>query len=788
LLRVSLAGFLNQIMKVLRRRGIVTIALALVGAACHPSGPAGLGSDARRELERGREAAAAWIDASRRGSEVSETTAIALGYLERLRLGMGSPFRLAEYALRDPRMDEQTRAQLAWAILARTIDRASYQIDPAALDRATLIGFDARLPIGQYHLELIESTVRESTDPRAGELAVRLAYALAAAEGTLASRAPELAARAAALLRDREVARDDALRFLRVAGEQAEPLRLLIQWRLERRFEVEAPLLRELPQGVELEAMGIAPRLARALRETPHRMDGTFARPRTATPVASLLPPAAAKRLAAIADSFNAPPQTPIVVAVQAHGRELAGAAGLSGVERTARKRFVKDAISEERFVAGYALLPHRDAETTPALMTLGAAVALRAYAQEPVWFPGFGGPSSRELEVRYRLASIRFDPSVEPEWRPYFRRMLDAALTDLYRVLPSLDLKGLNIVFGNDGAINEGTLALHDPRFRRLMLPPRTAAGTIAHEVAHDLDWQVALRRYRVRGDYASDRAARTPSDHLAVRLNDLASASLEAHMADEKMAAHGRRPAEIFARNIDWFVAVSLAAEGRTNGYLTSVQDDVLTGYGTVKPPDISGAAGDALVTILDEVAPVYPATREWFLKSYGLNRALTPYDLARRVLEVPGSQATVQEPTRLQLTALTPASIGLLPVERARAAGFAAIDAWVCRAPGAAYNRELEDARRHLVIEAAAARARGLALSHARSLAGDTGRRWVARQLYGALWPNAAVDSAMSGMLQSVVDMSAAVANTQVTDKARRFDLLGSPPRCAAAPLRN
>src|SRR5690606_19082565 len=90
------------------------------------------------------------------------------------------------------------------------------------------------------------------------------------------------------------------------------------------------------------------------------------------------------------------------------------------------------------------------------------------------------------------------------------------------------------------------------------------------------------------------------------------------------------------IFARNLDWFVAVSLAAQGRSNGYLSSVQDDMLTGYGTVTPPDISGRAGDALIYILDEVAPLYPETRNVFLKSYGTARAFTPFDLVRRIIE--------------------------------------------------------------------------------------------------------------------------------------------------------
>src|SRR2546423_15696368 len=46
-------------------------------------------------------------------------TALQLGYLERLRLRLGNPFRLADFALADPRLNDSTRSRLACAILAR---------------------------------------------------------------------------------------------------------------------------------------------------------------------------------------------------------------------------------------------------------------------------------------------------------------------------------------------------------------------------------------------------------------------------------------------------------------------------------------------------------------------------------------------------------------------------------------------------------------------------------------------------------------------------------------------
>lgn len=765
------------------------IGLVAVVAACDTGGPPGLGPDVRRELDHGRDAATRWILDARSGEIPDDPTLLALGYLERLRLGLGSPFRLAEQALVDPRLEEPLRRQVAWSILARTLDGQAYAIDEAALDRATpATAGGAWSGGGRLHLELIESAINEAIDARAGELAVRLAYALAAAEGTADDRAPELAARAAALVRDRVLAREDVLALLRAAQAQAgDPLLMIGRWRADRRFGVEAPALAALPPAAELQALELAPRLARGVRDLELRVAGVSTR-RTAQ-TASLLTEPVARRLSVLADSTNLPPQAPVAVAVATHRRDLTTGGNLDVAERERREHFVANAISEERFAAEYALLVHEAPGVAPAVAALSVAVAMRAYAQEPVWFTGMGGPSTRELQERYGLADVRFGDEVDPEWRPYYRRMVDHAIVDLRRVLPALDVRGLTVAIDGGGRLTGTTLALHDPRERRMILPPASAAGTIAHEIAHDLDWQVALRRFRVRGDYASDRAARSPRDRLALRLNELSVASLDPE-SEGRVSSHARRPAEIFARSIDWFVAVSLAAEGRSNGYLTSIQDDLLTGYGTARAPDISGTVGEALVTILDEVAPLYPATREWFLKSYGLNRALTPYDLARRVLQ---AQETRTDTRTLAgpLSPVTVAAMRLGPVQEARAAGFAAIDAWLCRTAGAAYNPRLEAARRALVVEAAAARARGTALAYARTIGGEAGRRSVARSLYGPAWPDAAIDSATQAVVAPLPAIVNAVVATMdgvdVVGGTAQIDLFAPPGRCAGAPFR-
>src|SRR5947209_20584550 len=42
---------------------------------------------------------------------------VSLGYLERLRLGLGDPFRLIDAAAHDPRIDPSIGSRLSWALL-----------------------------------------------------------------------------------------------------------------------------------------------------------------------------------------------------------------------------------------------------------------------------------------------------------------------------------------------------------------------------------------------------------------------------------------------------------------------------------------------------------------------------------------------------------------------------------------------------------------------------------------------------------------------------------------------
>src|SRR5215470_11653867 len=192
--------------------------------------------------------------------------AIGLGYLERLRLGLGSPFRLADEAMRDPRLDPAMASRAAWGVLARLRRGDAYVIDPAVLDWADAPTAVGRTTTGEQHVALIENAVRTASDPRAGELSVRLAYMISAAKGVVAQQSVAVAAQVAALARDRELAARDLRDLLADANEErADVLSLLTSRREMHTFRVEQPPLTPLEASLQTEAMRAVPALVRAL-------------------------------------------------------------------------------------------------------------------------------------------------------------------------------------------------------------------------------------------------------------------------------------------------------------------------------------------------------------------------------------------------------------------------------------------------------------------------------------------------------------------------------------------
>src|ERR1051326_6036477 len=149
---------------------------------------------------------------------------VGLTYLERLRLGLGSPFRLVDQVLDDPRLDADPvmRTRVAWALLARLRRGDAYVVDPSTLDGLGPWDAEGRGATGAQQLALIEKTIASAPDPRAGELTVRLAYMIAAGKATLSPPAVAVATEAAALVRDRVLAQRDLNELFADASRDAQ--------------------------------------------------------------------------------------------------------------------------------------------------------------------------------------------------------------------------------------------------------------------------------------------------------------------------------------------------------------------------------------------------------------------------------------------------------------------------------------------------------------------------------------------------------------------------------------
>ena len=337
-------------------------------------------------------------------------------------------------------------------------------------------------------------------------------------------------------------------------------------------------------------------------------------------------------RMAWIADMRDQPPLAPVMIAVRSYSGMIR--IGDGTLDRLWRSRFVERVSNEETLAAEYALLAARSRTPVPeadaAILT--AAVGLRPFAQERAWLPGDYAPTPRDLQSRFGIA-VTYDATTRTTWRPYLQRTLEAAILDMRRVLPGFDPRGLRVHFGTS-PLGDRALALHDPIRRTVYFPPASHSGVMAHEFAHDLDWQAARREYGGTGWYRTDHALRQSVDQLAGALRQMASAK----RADSLPMTGVARPTEVLARNVDWFVSASLAREGRINGHLSAAQDPILTGFASAITPEAARDGGSATLRALDGLTSVPAPTRSWFSELFGAERRMTVHEAVRRVLEAP------------------------------------------------------------------------------------------------------------------------------------------------------
>ena len=723
--------------------------------------------DVAREFSSG----VRWADSLERAigrqsaREMSPAAVMSALYLERLRLGVGSPFRLIDYALRDPLIPEGSRRLLAQAILARAGSGATYASPPEALDLM------ARSPVegsGLAHRQFMESVLDASTSPRAAELALRLAYTVGTASGSVSHRASAVALGAIAQARDRTLAMRDVIALLAEARRQRlDPVDLVPLWRAARRFAVERPLEDPpLPED-EREAVRLLPVLARRLESL------------SLTPV----PAATARSLGGAAGAVAAelvarraaPPQAPVTVTMGGYASFVSGAAGPDEARR-ARSQFVARVRTEESLVAELARLrgivgPSREA----ALAVLTASVAMRAYAQERAWLPGDEGPAAVELQSRLGLASLTFDDRVPTAWRPYYTRMLSEVVADLGAVFPALDLRGLSVRFG-DSPLADRALALHDPASRTVYFPLATSAGAMAHELAHDLDWQAARRRYGVRGGYRTDRSVRQFSDQLSATVRRLGSAA-RPRRETLSSSVQADRPTEAFARGVDWFVAAALAHKGRMNGYLSSVQDATITGYASAVVPRGGAIEGDATLDALREIAPIDPSVVAWYETTYGSGRRLGVADAVRRALIAPLSRLDVRGGGAGGVDALS-------STLRTLRASPDAADGWRCLLDAPSLRGGEAVAVREAMRFAADARARGLVERWGGYAQTVPGAAWRFRALGGAPWSPATRDSVVREVRDAILWRAARPDDGRAgVDFAERAERRAAWQHCAA-----
>ncbi len=661
---------------------------------------------------------------SPRGARGDALTA-GITYLERLRLGLGSPFRLVDLALDDPRFDADPalRTRVVWALLGRLRRGDAYVVDSSALEGLGPWDADGRGATGAQQLALIERTVESASDPRAGELAVRLAYMIAAGRSTIASPAVGVATEAAALMRDRVLAQRDLADLLADASRDAQGrdvLTLLEDRREAGAFRVERPAAEPLSAELRTEAMNAVPALVRAL-DTLERTPEPRLAPRATY---SLLGPRFAARAHTLGQDL--PPFAPILVASRLRGAR-------EGLE-----------TNEETLVASYdASAQSTDsARLASARAMLSDAVALRAFAQQRPWMPGDSTISAPDLATEFELASVTFGKDVPSEWRPYYLGELETALRDMQRVFPALSFAGLRVQFGNQ-TLPDSALAMHDPRTRTLQLSVTSSAGTIAHELSHDLDWQTARHMYANGRGYSTDRAMADKHGALAASVRGLAEARVVRGLSGAGPSAPtaNDRPAELFARSVDWFVASTLALQGRSNGFLSGVQDPMLPGYAAGAPAAVGTAGAQSLLGAIEQMTFVPDSARDAFESQWSDPSTIDPTLLVRRVLDTPVSWRVVWQ----QLG-------GARPGGRVDASALVGPPSLALCSTGTTPESQARDRLLGLAIDA---RARGAAMRRARYSANGMRGEWTKALLASPPWRLDVGDSVVAALRVAVVN---------------------------------
>ena len=247
--------------------GLLGIAVMLGGLMSRPA----VSANVAKELN----AATSFFDSTivlARGAQPQgprgDQLTIELGYLERLRLGLGSPFRLVDEALADPRLSATMENRVAWALLGRLRRGDAYVIDPVVARRHRSVDVGRIGATGSDHLALIERAVRGGVgSARRGAGGSTGVSPSRRRKGASLRPASSAATDVAALVRDRASALADVRDLLGDATAQHADAARSCSRRaaLERVFRVEQPALAPLPAELQIEAMNAVPAILRAI-------------------------------------------------------------------------------------------------------------------------------------------------------------------------------------------------------------------------------------------------------------------------------------------------------------------------------------------------------------------------------------------------------------------------------------------------------------------------------------------------------------------------------------------
>lgn len=526
------------------------------------------------------------------GARIAFGASLALAYLARVELGLGSPFRLVDLARTDPRLPAAWRPRVAYAVLSR-LARGAHAMRP--LPSALDIAMPMHPATGRAIMRLVDSVLTLEGDSPLALDAIRIASAQASARGVLRPGAVPLIDAAALLAFDRVRARRDVERAITAASRgDGELLQVVALWRTERRFTVERPLLQDVAPSPRRIAARIAPMLA-AIEGAVRQSDSSTAAigaPR------SPLPSNAANALSLLISVRSRPAQPQVRLAVL-DTRALAFDRGAAISPRMSRTLF--SASNEETLVLTIAKVAH-DSTLAPMLSAaaLLASQGMRTLAQEAAYHPGVLALKPTQVAERIGLASLTFGRDVPASWQAYYAREFASAVDAMGAVFPRASFVGLHVRIGD--SVSRGALAMHDPRSRTLTLPLATGFGAVGHELIHDLDWQTARDYANRHGTYATDNAWRGARNQpIAAPLARLAE-FVPVGSTPTPYTTEARRPAELLARGADWFLAIALARQGRMHGALTAVQDGWIRGYASAAGPAAFGDHGAALTALFD------------------------------------------------------------------------------------------------------------------------------------------------------------------------------------------